>query len=105
MHRLPTAAALASALLLISGCVFAPVSPPRGILFTNQTAPLVTMGTKGSKEGRVSSHNVLFLVGWGDSGLDAAMEKGDITRVTNADYQVINYFLFYQRYTTIARGE
>lgn len=105
MRRYCLAAVLCSAVFLFTGCVFAPVSPPRGILFTNQTAPLVTMGTKGSKEGRVSSHNILFLVGWGDSGLDAAMEKGDITRVTNADYQVINYFLFYQRYTTIARGE
>ena len=105
MRRIVRSSALiAVTAIFLTGCVFAPVMPPRGILYNNQTAPLTPMGAKGEKEGRASSHNVLFLVGWGNSGLEQAMDNGDINRMTNADYQVLNIALLYQRYTTIARG-
>jgi hypothetical protein len=98
-------AALLAGTSLFAGCVFAPVVPPRGILFNDQTSPLTTQGRAGSKEGRASSHNVLFLLGWGNSGLNAAMENGDIQEVRHVDYRIQNYLLLYQRYTTIVRGE
>lgn len=89
----------------LSGCVFAPVAPPRGILFTNQTSPLFPGGRPGTQTGRASSHSVLFLVGWGDSGLRKAMANGGIVELRHTDYQIQNYALIYQKYTTIAYGE
>jgi len=91
--------------LLLAGCVFAPVAPPRGILFTDQKAPLFSGGRAGTKEGRASAHSILFLVGWGDAGLAAAMKDGEITELRHTDYRIQNYLLVYQRYTTIAKGE
>lgn len=94
-----------SLVAVLSGCVFAPVSPPRGILYNDQKAPLFPGGMPGSKEGVSSAHNILFLVGWGDASLTAALEDGDISQLRHTDYRVQNYALIYQKYTTIAKGE
>lgn len=91
--------------LFVSGCVFAPVVPPRGVLFNDQTSPLFPGGRPGTKEGRASSHSILFLVGWGNSGLDRAARNGGIVEIRHTDYRIQNYALVYQRYTTIVRGE
>ncbi len=97
---------LAGALLLsLTACVVAPVVPPRGILFTDQTSPLFPGGQPGTKVGTASSSNILFLVGWGDSGLNAAMQEGGITKVNHVDYELQNYVLIYQKYTTRVWGE
>lgn len=90
---------------LVSGCVIAPVMPPRGLIYTDQKAPLFPGGEDGSKVGKSSAHSVLFLVGWGDSGMKKAMENGGIKEIRHSDYRVENYLLFYQRYTTIVYGE
>lgn len=99
------ALSLAGVTLLTAGCVFAPVAPPRGLIYTNQVSPLFPGGRPGSKEGRASSHNIAFLVGWGNSGLERAMKNGEITELRHTDYQILNVLLLYQRYTTIAKGE
>lgn len=91
--------------LMLSACVFAPVVPPRGIIYTDQVAPLYTGSRPGSKVGEASAHNVLFLIGWGDSGLAAAMRNGGISEVRHSDYRAVNYLLIYQRYTTRVYGE
>lgn len=96
-----------TALLAFSttGCVFAPVVPPRGILYTNQRSPLMPMGRPGQVEGRASSYSLMFLVAWGDSGLKRAMANGEILDLRHVDYQIENYALVFQKYTTIAVGE
>lgn len=104
-NRIVMMAAVLAASLTLSGCVFAPVSPPRGILYTDQTAPLFRGGSPGEKVGEASSQNVLFLAGWGNSGLDRAMANGGISKVNHIDYRIQNYALIYQRYTTIVHGE
>lgn len=98
-------AVLAVGVTALAGCAFTPVMPPRGILYTNQNAPLFPGGRPGDKVGEASSHSVLFLVGWGNSGLDRAMRNGDITEVRHVDYNIQNYALVYQRYTTVVYGE
>jgi len=105
LRRMAFAATLLTVIVFLSGCVFAPVVPPRGALYTDQTAPLFGGGERGEKVGKANAHNILFLVGWGDSGLNAAMEDGGITKLRHSDYRIENYLLFYQRYTTIAYGE
>lgn len=93
------------ATVVLSGCVFAPVAPPRGILYNDQTSPLFPGGKPGEKVGKASSHNILFIAGWGNSGLDKAMKDGGITKLNHTDYRIQNYLLIYQRYTTICHGE
>lgn len=96
---------------LLSGCIFAGVAPPRGILYNDQVAPLFPGGGAGEFTGRSSAHNVAFLVGWGDGGLRAAMQNAvdeneeltslDQLVVRHSDYRAFNVLLLYQRYTTI----
>lgn len=106
ISRLLPCAAIVAATTLLSGCLFVPVSPPRGLLYNNQKAPLFQGQRPGSKTGKASNHNIMFLVGWGDSSLDTAMKNGDIRELRHTDYQFVNVGLgIYQRYTTIARGE
>jgi len=98
------AAGLCAAALVASGCALAPVTPARGLIYSNQGAPLFPGGKPGAKIGKATSHNVLFLVSWGDSGLDAAMKDGGISDVAHVDYEVQNIFFIYQNYTTVVRG-
>ncbi|MGF1572204.1 MAG: TRL domain-containing protein [Sumerlaeia bacterium] len=105
MVKILSISALLSSMLFLQGCVFAPVAPPRGIIYNDQTSVLFPGGKPGEKEGRASSHSILFLVGWGDSGLNKAMADGDINQLMHTDYRIQNYGLIYQKYTTIARGE
>lgn len=105
VRRVVRAAVAASFCAALAGCVFAPVVPPRGILFNDQTAPLFGGKVPGSKVGKASAHNILFLAGWGNSGLNKAMADGGIEKLSYTDYRIQNYLLVYQRYTTIAYGE
>ena len=108
MRRFVSLAGIACLLFgaaLSSGCVFASVAPPRGLLYTDQKAPLFSGRESGTKVGRADAHCILFLAGWGDAGLRAAMEDGGITEIRHSDYRIQNYALIYQRYTTIAYGE
>lgn len=91
--------------LVLSGCVFASVAPPRGILYTDQKAPLFPGRAGGSLEGHASAHSVLFLAGWGDASLKAAMDDGGIRQVAHSDYRIQNYALIYQKFTLIVYGE
>lgn len=90
---------------ILSGCAFAPVVPPRGIMYNSQKAPLYGGRTTGSKKGEASTHNVLMLVGWGDCSINAAAKNGNIKTVKNVDYDLLSFFIFYQRFTTIVYGE
>lgn len=105
MRRIMLFSTMFLVVILLSSCVFAPVVPPRGVLYNDQRSPLFPGGRPGSKEGKASSYSVLFLVGWGNSGLAEAMKNGDIKEVRHTDYRMVNYLLFYQRYTTIVYGE
>ena len=90
---------------LCAGCAFTPIAPPRGIMYSSQSAPLFPASETGSLKGEASAHNVMFFVGWGDCSLKAAMQDGGIRKVKNVDYKLVNYFIFYQRFTVIAYGE
>lgn len=110
-HRIPQFLLTLTGAALLSGCIFAGVAPPRGIIYTDQTAPLFPGGTAGEFTGRAAAHNVLFLAGWGDAGLRAAMQNAVDTNdelesihdivIKHNDYHALNILLLYQRYTTI----
>ena len=103
MRRQASLTLLAS--LLVSGCAFAPVVPPRGVLYTDQKAPLFGGREPGSAEGRASAHSVLFAFAWGDCSVGTAARNGGIRQIKHLDYRLLNLGLVYQRFTTIVRGE
>jgi hypothetical protein len=94
-----------SILVFTAGCAVTPVIPPRGIAFTKQRAPLFPSAETGRFQGKAVAHNVLFLVGWGDCSIKRAAKNAGITNIKNIDYEMENYFIFYQKFTVIVYGE
>jgi hypothetical protein len=90
---------------VLPGCAFAPVVPPRGLLYNDQRAPLFGGKETGTKEGKASAYSVLMMVGWGDASLDAAARNGSIKQVKHVDYELYSILGMYQKFTTIVRGE
>jgi hypothetical protein len=78
-------------------------------IYTNVKFPLdrdVWETKIGSKVGTASSHTILWLVAWGDSGTKAAAENGGLTVVNHLDMGVKMYlFGVYSRTDTIAYGD
>lgn len=96
------------AVVLMSGCMVAPVVPPAGGIYNDWKAPLnyEQQGNQfGLKTGTASTGSILGLVAWGDGSIRAAAANGGITKVNNADYEYFNVIGIYQRYTTIVYGE
>jgi hypothetical protein len=105
LRRITLGAATLGLAAILAGCAFTPIMPPRGILYNNQKAPMFPGGRPGTKVGKASNHNILFLVGWGDSSFNKALENGGITTVSHTDYELQNYALVYQRFTVVVHGE
>lgn len=60
----------------------------------------------GDKVGTASSHSILWLVSWGDSGTKAAAIDGKISVINHLDRGFQSYFFgAYTKTTTIAYGE
>lgn len=98
-------AAAALAIAFIAGCAITPVIPPRGIMFTDQSAPLFPATETGEYKGSASAYNILFFVGWGDCSINTAMKNGGITKAKNVDYEMTNFFIFYQKFTVVVCGD
>lgn len=85
------------ALMLLPSCAF-----------TNTVIPLdtdVENTELGSKVGEASNQGVLWLVAWGDAGMQAAAENGGIKTLMHADRRVLSVlFGLYTRTTTIVYG-
>ena len=97
-RRLSLAFVSLSLLLSLNSCLYSQV-----------TRPLdedVQRTTLGDKVGRASIHSAAFLFAWGDAGVHAAAEDGEMTVVNHldAEYTIILFGL-YTRATTIAYGE
>lgn len=110
MRALLAAVAVTAVGLATTGCLQAPVVPPTGIIYSGVQAPLDYENAQSQvapslKQGRASSHNILGLVAYGDSSLEAAAAQGNITTAHTADYDYLNVLYVYQRYTTVVRGE
>ena len=92
-------ALLASTLLLATtGCAFTDVKVPLDTNLDNTKL--------GDKVGESSSQSVLWLVSWGDSGIQAAAQDGGLTNITHADMKFFNVlFGLYVRETTVVYGD
>ncbi len=92
-------------LSLSSACALTPVAPPRGIMFTDQAAPLFPASETGSVKGSASAYNIMFMVGWGDCSVKTAASSAGIRSIKNIDYELSNFFIFYQKFTVNVYGE
>lgn len=103
--------AMLAALLCVSlfGCAFAaPVVPPVGSAYTNIAAPIdidADPSELGSRVGKGSVTAILGLVAWGDASLAAAARDGGVKTIRHVDYEYTNVLFFYQRFTTVVRGD
>ena len=85
-------------LLCLSSCIYTDVKFPldRDVWQTKL----------GTKEGVASSHSILWLVSWGDSGTKKAAENGGITVVQHMDVGFQSYFFgAYTKSDTIVYGD
>ena len=98
MNSRRTAFAILAAALLLAGC-----------LYSNVVAPLSTdlnKTTLGNKEGRASTHSVLWLVSWGDAGVAAASKNGGLTTMNHMDSEIFQVLYgLYTQETVVVYGD
>lgn len=103
------AVALVAVLLLaafVSGCAMTGSNSRTGQAVINmQTEAGEATGLPaGDKEGKACSQNILGLFASGDSSIVAAMEDGDITKVSTVDFKYMQFLMFYGEVCTIVTG-
>ena len=112
MHRFLVALAVCAVLFVAVGCagfVQAPVVPPNALAVTITSAPLSTEFNPSTqvctKRGKASATNVLGIVAFGDAGIHAAAQDGNLTTIHYADYELLNVLGIFSVYTTVVHGE
>lgn len=109
-------ALLGAAFGLCTGCFRweTPVQPPNGLIFTKYRAPLmqdvtdVTVATKSGESTVTYVQDVLFTGGgiaWDDAAIQQAAERGGLTKVHYADYEVMSILGIFGTFKVIAYGE
>jgi len=80
-----------------------------GCAYTNIQMPLDKDFDKtdlGELQGESSTHSVLYLFSWGDSGSRAAADQGNLKLINHADRKVLSVlFGLYTRITTVVYGD
>jgi len=98
MSRLRRAVLLSALSLVLSSCIYGKVIFPLDTDVQNTRL--------GPKVGRASAHSVLWLVAWGDAGVDAAAQAGGIKTVQHRDGERTMLLCGADaRITTIAYGD
>lgn len=102
-------AALAAAILPLTGCIRAPFVPPQGFAFSQMKAPLDVdfnnTGMAGMNRGTAEVINILGLFTFGDASAKAAAENGRISTIVHADYEHFNLLGIFQKTTVIVYGK
>jgi hypothetical protein len=97
MNRLPSAMLTALACLTLTGCVYTDIRVP----MSNEFRSTRTV----TKSGEATTRSVLWLVAWGDAGLQRAAANGQLTTLEYADHAFFNVlFGLYMSNTTIVYG-
>ena len=98
IRRAPLLLAMIGSLLSSPGCIYYNV---RTTLDTDMNETRL-----GSKVGKSRMHIVLYLVGWGDAGTQAAAKDGGIEIIRHADVEIfmVLWPIYYQR-TTVVYGD
>ncbi|MCM8533686.1 MAG: TRL-like family protein [Lentisphaeraceae bacterium] len=89
--------------------VFLTMTLGTSCMYTDIQMPMDTdfdKTTLGSKEGKASTHTVLYLVSWGDAGSKAAATDGGVDVINHADREILSVlFGLYTKVTTVVYGD
>lgn len=84
--------------ILSSGCIYSNFRMPVSRDFRNTN--------KVCRSGKATARSIAWIAAWGDGGLQAAAEEGDLKTLEYVDAQYINVFFgLYMSRTTIVYGE
>lgn len=92
-------------LLIVTGILFSQAFA--GIFFTNTTIPLTATGAKVAvnKVGYASSYSIFGLVTFGDAGVKAAAENGNVGEIAYVDSNFVAFpFFVFTVNTTVVSG-
>jgi hypothetical protein len=88
---------LAGVVLTCSGCMYSQVRVPLSSEFRNTKTV--------DKTGQATARSVLWMVAWGDAGLQKAAANGGLKTMEYADVEILNICAgFYMSRTTIIYG-
>lgn len=97
MHGRWLALLVASAMLALTGCMYSQVRVPLSSEFRNTKTV--------EKTGEATARSYLWLLAWGDAGLQKAAANGGLKTMEYADVEILNIcFGFYMSRTTIIYG-
>ena len=107
---------LLASLLLCAGCAawHTPVVPPRGLLYTDYSAPLTMAFDDTPVGGKTGTASTFFLgvpfvfrraFAWDDASVQKAAEAGGLSRVDYADYHILSVLGVFGKFTIIAHGD
>jgi hypothetical protein len=89
---------LTALVLFCSGCAYTNIQMPLDKDFDKTEL--------GELQGEASTHSVLYLVSWGDSGSKAAADQGNVKLIRHADRKILSVlFGLYTRMTTVVYGD
>lgn len=78
----------------------------QGMIISNVRGPVAATGSSvATKVGYSSCINVLGLVAVGDSSINAAMKRAQITKIHHVDNRILSVLFFFTKHTTIVYGE
>lgn len=85
-------------------------SEAMGLFYSDVTYPITATGVQTDnaqpiKKGQSSSSNVLFLVEWGNAGINEAAQNGCIRKIAYIDVHERTYFIFWRKVTVTVYGE
>jgi TRL-like protein family len=77
-----------------------------GLFYHRHTVPgTIGLNADGSLKGESCSHSALYLISWGDSGIETAKKKSGITKVSSVEYEQMGILgTVYHRFCTIVIG-
>ena len=118
MRKLILVAALTVAMGLCAGCKSnmwqGPVKPPQGVLVTSYKFPITTKFQKTPAGGKVSTVSTFYVrdpiftgldFAWDDASIEAATEKGDLTKVYYADGELLTILGIFGKFTVRVHGD
>lgn len=81
-----------------------------GLFYTNATYPITATGVTAKdltqlKKGVAKTTNVLYFVEVGDAGIDDAVKRAGIKKITHIDVNEKSVFIFWRQLTVTVYGE
>ena len=106
MKKALIATALATGIVLTTGCAVARAPVNNGLLFTDvKGSESVGSATSGTRYGRACSANVLGLVAYGDSSARTAASRAGINHIQTVDYSTNTVLGVWAQTCTLVYGE